>query len=213
MPLWKFWVPGYAIWSNQCTCYVSVLHEPHIQGSIEEISLGFLRRHLGLQQDMAGAYEALGWGIEHHEGIVIICQRVQVWVRYDRATLLRPHIQCIGVIGEPREDQGHSGLANAQECDRVEELLRVMQLLHVVHQGFFLAWSTTEGSQQAWGFHLDRWVTKSLRSHEGSHGHMSNFSITRLHSAICIRVWCIRWGYRDSFDVGRTPHYIRETEA
>ena len=59
MSLWSFQVSGYAIWANQCTGYISFLHEPHIQGSIEEISLGFLRRHLGLQQDMNGAYEAL----------------------------------------------------------------------------------------------------------------------------------------------------------
>jgi hypothetical protein len=37
-------------------CY----NEPHIEGLVEEISLGFLRRHLGLQQDMPGAYEAPG---------------------------------------------------------------------------------------------------------------------------------------------------------
>ena len=38
-------------------------------------------------------------------------------------------INAQGVIVTPGEDQGHSGLTNAQECDRVEELLRVMQLL------------------------------------------------------------------------------------
>jgi DNA-binding NtrC family response regulator len=32
----------------------------HIQRSIEEISLVFLRRHLGLQQDVAGAHKAPG---------------------------------------------------------------------------------------------------------------------------------------------------------
>ena len=55
MSLWTFRVSSYVIWANQCTGYNSVLHEPHIQGSIEEIGLG-----IGLQQDMAGAYEALG---------------------------------------------------------------------------------------------------------------------------------------------------------
>jgi hypothetical protein len=60
MPLWSFRVSGYAIWDNQHNDYILVLHEPHIQGSVEEIGLGFLRQHLGLQQDMAGAYEALG---------------------------------------------------------------------------------------------------------------------------------------------------------
>jgi hypothetical protein len=52
-----------------------------------------------------------------------------VLVRYDRAALLRTHHQCRGGIGTPREDQGHYGLADAQECDRIEELLRVVQLL------------------------------------------------------------------------------------
>jgi hypothetical protein len=60
MSLWTFRVSGYAIWANQCTYYVQVLHEPHIQGSFEEINLGFLRRHLCLQQYMEGAFETLG---------------------------------------------------------------------------------------------------------------------------------------------------------
>jgi hypothetical protein len=55
-----------------------------------------------------------------------------VRVRYDRAALLGPHHQCIGGTGAPREDQGHSGLADTQECDRIEELLRVVQLLQAV---------------------------------------------------------------------------------
>ena len=50
-------------------------------------------------------------------------------VQYDRATLLGPHDQCTRGIGAPGEDQGHSGLANAQERDRVEEFLRAVQLL------------------------------------------------------------------------------------
>jgi hypothetical protein len=40
--------------------------------------------------------------------------------------------QVVVGTGAPREDQGHSGLANTQECDRVEELLWAMQLLQVV---------------------------------------------------------------------------------
>jgi hypothetical protein len=39
---------GYAIWDNQCTRYIPILHEPYIQESVKEISLGFLRRHLDL---------------------------------------------------------------------------------------------------------------------------------------------------------------------
>jgi hypothetical protein len=46
-----------------------------------------------------------------------------VRVRYDRAALLRPHHQWKGGTGAPREDQRHSGLADAQERDRIEELL------------------------------------------------------------------------------------------
>jgi hypothetical protein len=53
-------------------------------------------------------------------------------------------------------------LANAQERDRVEEFLWAMQLLQVDFPGFFSAWSTTDGSYQSWGFHLDRGVTKSF---------------------------------------------------
>jgi hypothetical protein len=37
--------------------------------------------------------------------------------------------------GTPGEDQGHSGLANTQECDRVEDL-RVMQLYRQFVRGF-----------------------------------------------------------------------------
>jgi hypothetical protein len=48
MSFWTLRVPGYAIWANQCTCYIPVLHEPYIQGSVKEISLYFLRRHLDL---------------------------------------------------------------------------------------------------------------------------------------------------------------------
>jgi hypothetical protein len=48
MSFWTLRVPSYAIWANQCTCYIPVLHEPYIQGSVKEISLGFLRRHLDL---------------------------------------------------------------------------------------------------------------------------------------------------------------------
>jgi hypothetical protein len=36
-----------------------------------------------------------------------------VRVQYDIAALLRPHHQCIGGTGAPREDQGHSELAYA----------------------------------------------------------------------------------------------------
>jgi hypothetical protein len=62
--------------------------------------------------------------------------------RYDRANLLRPHHQCTWGTGALREDQGHSGLVNAQECDIIEELLRAVQPL--------------------WGFHMDREITGSL---------------------------------------------------
>jgi hypothetical protein len=46
-----------------------------------------------------------------------------VRVRYDKATLLRPHHQCTGGTSAPREDQGHSRLVNAQEHNIIEELL------------------------------------------------------------------------------------------
>jgi hypothetical protein len=49
-----------------------------------------------------------------------------VRVRYDIVSLLRPHHQCTGGTGAPREDQVHSGLADAQEPDRIEELLRAV---------------------------------------------------------------------------------------
>jgi hypothetical protein len=55
-----------------------------------------------------------------------------VRVRYDRDALPRPHHQCTGGIGAPREDQGHSGLVDAQERDKIEELLWVVQLLQAV---------------------------------------------------------------------------------
>jgi hypothetical protein len=82
--------------------------------------------------------------------------------RYDRVALLRPHHQCTGGTGAPREDQGHSGLADAQERDRIEELLRVVQLLQAVRPGFFLAWSIADRCYQAWGLHMDREITGSL---------------------------------------------------
>jgi hypothetical protein len=82
---------------------------------------------------------------------------VRVW--YDRATLLGPHHQCTRGTSAPREDQGHSGLADAQEHDIVEDLLRTMQLLQVVRPRFFSAWSTTDRSYQAWGLHMDREIT------------------------------------------------------
>jgi hypothetical protein len=47
---------------------------------------------------------------------------VRVW--YDRAALLRPHHHCTEGTGAPREDQGHSGLADTQERDISEEILR-----------------------------------------------------------------------------------------
>ena len=50
MSLWTFRVPSYAIWANQCTRYIPVLHEPYIQGSVKEINLGFPRRHLDLDE-------------------------------------------------------------------------------------------------------------------------------------------------------------------
>jgi hypothetical protein len=78
-----------------------------------------------------------------------------VRVRYDRVVLLRPHHQCTGGTVAPREYQGHSGLVDAQEHDRIEELLRVVQLLQVVRPRFFLAWSTADRSYQAWGLHMD----------------------------------------------------------
>jgi hypothetical protein len=67
---------------------------------------------------------------------------VRFW--YDRDALLRPHHQCTGGTGAPREDQGHSGLVDTQEHDIIEELLWAVQLLQAVHPGFFSAWSTAE---------------------------------------------------------------------
>jgi hypothetical protein len=78
-----------------------------------------------------------------------------VRVQYDRDALLRIHHQCTGGIGAPREDHGHSGLADAQERDRIEEILRAVQLLQAVRPGFFLAWSTADRSYQAQGLHMD----------------------------------------------------------
>jgi hypothetical protein len=85
-----------------------------------------------------------------------------VRVRYDRAALLRPHHQCKGGTGAPREDQGHSGLADTQERDKIEELLRAVQLLQAVRPGFFSALSTADRSYQARGLHMDREITGSL---------------------------------------------------
>jgi hypothetical protein len=82
--------------------------------------------------------------------------------RYERVALLRPHHPCTGGTGTPREDQGHSGLVDAQEHDIIEELLRAVQLLHAVRLGFFSAWSTVDRSYQAWGLHMDREITGSL---------------------------------------------------
>jgi hypothetical protein len=78
-----------------------------------------------------------------------------VRVQYDITTLLRPHHQCTGGTGAPRGDQGHSGLADAQECDIIEELLQAVQLLQAGHLGFFLTWSTTDRYYQSWGLHMD----------------------------------------------------------
>jgi hypothetical protein len=39
---WTLRVPRYAIWAKKCTRYIPVLYEPYIQGSVKEISLGFL---------------------------------------------------------------------------------------------------------------------------------------------------------------------------
>jgi hypothetical protein len=85
---------------------------------------------------------------------------VRVW--YDRAALLRPHHQCTGGTGAPREDQGHSVLADAQERDRNEELLRAMQLLQTVLSGFFSAWSIDDRYYQAWGLHMDQEIIGNL---------------------------------------------------
>jgi hypothetical protein len=78
-----------------------------------------------------------------------------VRVQYDIAALLRPHHQCTGVTSAPREDQVNSGLADAQEPDIIEELLRAVQLLQAVRPGFFSSWSTVDRSYQAWGLHMD----------------------------------------------------------
>jgi hypothetical protein len=48
-----------------------------------------------------------------------------VRVRYERDALIGPHHQCTRATGAPREDQGHSGLANAQECDKIEDFFRL----------------------------------------------------------------------------------------
>ena len=77
-------------------------------------------------------------------------------VQYDRAALLRPHHQCTGGTGAPREDQGHSGLVDAQECDIIEEILWVLQLLQAVRPRFFSPWSIDDRSYKAWGLHMDR---------------------------------------------------------
>jgi hypothetical protein len=82
--------------------------------------------------------------------------------RYDRVSLLRPNHQCIGGIGAPRKDQGHSGLADTGERDRIKEFLWAVQLLQVVHPGFFSAWSTADRSYQAWGLHMDQEIRGSL---------------------------------------------------
>jgi hypothetical protein len=91
-----------------------------------------------------------------------------VQVQYDIDSLLRPHHQCTGGTSAPREDQGHSGLASAQERDRIEELLWAVQLLQAVRPGVFSAWSTVDRYYQERGLHMDREIIGSLWSHEGS---------------------------------------------
>jgi hypothetical protein len=85
-----------------------------------------------------------------------------VRVQYDRDALIRPHHQCTRGTVAPREDQGHFGLADAQECDRIEDVLQVVQLLQAVRLGFFSAWSTVDRSYQAWRLHMDREIIGSL---------------------------------------------------
>jgi hypothetical protein len=71
-------------------------------------------------------------------------------------------ISCTGGTGAPGEDQGHFGLANAQECDRVEEFLWVVQLLQEVHEGFFTVGGTTHRPHQTRSLHLDRRVVEGI---------------------------------------------------
>jgi hypothetical protein len=52
-----------------------------------------------------------------------------VRVQYERDALFRPHHQCTGGTGAPREGQVHPRLADTQERDKIKELLRAMYLL------------------------------------------------------------------------------------
>jgi hypothetical protein len=61
-----------------------------------------------------------------------------------------------GGTGAPREDQGHSGLADAQERDIIEELPQAVQLLQAVRLRIFSALSIVDKYYKAWGLHMDR---------------------------------------------------------
>jgi hypothetical protein len=43
MPFWALRVFGHVIWVDQRTDHLSVLHESHLQGAVEEVPFGILR--------------------------------------------------------------------------------------------------------------------------------------------------------------------------
>jgi hypothetical protein len=110
--------------------------------------------------------------------------------------------------GSPGKDQGHCGLANAQESHRAERILWVMQLLQVVRQRFFTIGSTTHRLDQEGCFSLDKGVTADIQQNEGGYEHMLCSSPSRLFAVVCLRVRRIRGGDWSSLDAGGPPHCV-----
>ena len=136
---------------------------------------------------------------------------MRIWV--DRDALLGAHHRGGWSKGTRGEDQGHQGMAGAEECDGTSGICGDLHLLLKVRQGIFPTCCTPYRPYQKGGIQLDGYNAEGLRQTQGGDEQLSGFGIPRFYAALFPRVRCNRGGDKRSFDAGRPPHSFREPEA
>ena len=60
------------------------MYESNLQKETMQVSIGFFGWHTHIQFDMGGTFEAFGWNTRDNGIIVLVCQKVKMWVWDDR---------------------------------------------------------------------------------------------------------------------------------
>ena len=152
---------------------------------------------------MGGTSETFGRSIEHSRRTLALRQNVQVWIWHEGNVVSRAHNQCKRSIGWYGENPSYQGLAHAKNSHRIERLLRPLHILLEVCERVLVIRRTPHRSHKEGSLHLDRINTENFWGDESHHEFLPGFSITRLLTTICSRIWCLRGRARSSIEAGK----------